>query len=214
MRLLRFASVLLVSSPILASAAGFSFTFDSDAQGWTKGNLGSTFGSITPNSNGPATWSAGEIAGVDHSSYAYHFSPNLGGGHGSLFGTALKLDFRSASGGANDPFVVLVSSTDFLVLPQLITASATMVSHSFALDGSAGWYFNSSPYFNGGSAVLASAAQVQLVLNDLRYVGVSTDIASGADDTHLDNVIATVPEPGTMLALSLGAVALIRRRRA
>lgn len=213
MRLLRFASVLLVSSPILASAAGFSFTFDSDAQGWTKGNFGSTFATINTNSNGPATWSAGEIAGTDHSAYAYHFSPNLGGGHGVMFDTNLQFDFRSANMGGADPLVVLMSSTAFIVLEQLVTPSTTMDHYTIRLNNSLDWYYNSSEYYNGGSAVLASNAQIQSVLNDLQYIGISTDIAGGADNTHLDNVMA-VPEPGTMLALSLGAVALIRRRRA
>ncbi|HMS55742.1 MAG TPA: PEP-CTERM sorting domain-containing protein [Fimbriimonadaceae bacterium] len=194
-----------------AVATGFSFTFDNDSEGWTKGDFGNGFGNISTG-NTAAVWENGMIKGSDHSSYAYHFSPNLGGGHGGLFGQNLSLDFRSTNAGGNDPFLVLVSSTDFLVLEKTIPSSANLVSYQFALDASEPWYFNSSEYHNGGNAVVASNSQILSVLNDLQYVGISTDIADGGDLTYTDNVQA-VPEPATLAALALGAVCLIRRRR-
>lgn len=202
---------LVLAMGTQALATGFAFTFDNDAEGWTKGNFGNGFANIATG-NTAAGWENGLIKGSDHGSYAYHFSPNLGGGHGGLFGQELSVDFRSASAGSEDPFVVLMSSTQFLVLERTIPASANLINYQFTLNASEGWYFNSSQYYNGANAALATDAEIQGVLNDLRYVGISTDIASGGDLTYTDNVQA-VPEPGTLAALALGAICLIRRKR-
>lgn len=196
------------------AAAGFNFTFDSDVQGWTRGNFGNTFATIDVDSHGSAVFASnsgnGYILGSDHTTYAYHFSGDLGGNHGGLFGQQLTLDYRSAATGADDPFIVLMSSTAFLVLERTIAASAGFNSYSFALDASEGWYYNSSQYHQGSGAVLATNADIQSVLIDLRHVGVSTDIAGGGDTTWTDNV-AAVPEPTTLAVMGLGALFLRRR---
>lgn len=196
----------------IASATGFNFTFDSDNQGWTQGNFGSGFAGINTNI-GEATWDAAtqSILGSDFAGYAYHFSPDLGGSHGALFGTDLTLDYRSLGSGGEDPFVVLMSSTDFIVLEKTILASANLDPYSIRLDSTSGFFYNSSQYYNGASAVTATDSQIQAVLNDLRYIGVTTDITSGGDTTYLDNVNA-VPEPTTLGLLALGGAALLRKR--
>ncbi len=195
-------------------AVGFDFTFDSDVQGWTRGNFGSTFAGIDVDSHGSAVFASnsgnGYVLGSDHTSYAYHFSGDLGGNHGGLFGQELTLDYRSAGAGGDDPFIVLMSSTAFLVLERTIPASAGFISYSFTLDASEGWYYNSSEYHQGSGAVFATNADIQSVLNDLRHVGVSTDITGGGDTTWTDNV-AAVPEPTTLAVLGLGALFLRRR---
>lgn len=194
----------------VAAHAGFSFTFDTGSQGWTKGDL-SNLVDLQVNVAGPANWdSAGFLRGYDHASYAFLFSPDLGGGHGSLFGQNLTLDFQSNGAQAKIPFLVLQSSTDTLVLEKAIPASAGLLPYSISLSASEDWSINSSDYH--GTAVLATNAQIQAVLNDLRFVGVTTDLASGSDSTMLDNVNA-VPEPGTLAALALGVLAARRRRR-
>jgi len=196
-------------------AVGFNFTFDNDVQGWTRGNLTSFVNVSDMNTNGPAVWattgSNGYITGDDHAAYAFHFSPNLGGGHGGLFGNAFTYDFYSQFSGGLAPQIVLKATTDFLVLEQAIPASAGFISYSHLLNDSQAWYFNSSPYLTGPGAVLATNAQIQAVLSDLQYIGISTDI----DDTDLtwtDNVRA-VPEPASLIALSLGLAALARGRK-
>jgi hypothetical protein len=210
--LIAFSAGVLMSATALAG--GFNFTFDSDNQGWTKGNFSNTYANIDPDSNGPATWNAGGwIDGSDHSGYAFHFSPVLGGGHGDLFGQTISVDFVSIGGaGGEDPFLVLMSSTDFLVLEKTMPGGSTFSTYTYALNDSELWYFNSSQYYDGSGATVASNAQIQAVLSDLQYVGVSTDITSGGDTTRLDNVTA-VPEPASMIALGLGGLALLRRRR-
>lgn len=210
-RVLMFASALSLGA--LASAQAINYTFDSDSQGWTKGDLGSTFTGTNLGAP-PAVWDAATqaILGSDHAGYAFHFSPDLGGGYGHLFGQDLTLDYRSVSNGGEDPFLVLMSSTSYLVLEKQILASATLDPYTFKLDSSSPFYFNSSQYYQGGSAVLATDADILGVLSDLRHIGVSTDIAGGGDTTYLDNVQA-VPEPGTIALLAAGGAALALRRR-
>lgn len=197
-----------------SALAGFNFTFDDDNESWTRGNLGSTHATITTNSSGAAVWDAGGwLQGSDHSGYAFHFSPDLGGGHGNLFGNEISLDFRTQFAGGNNPFLVLVSSDSFLVKLQTHQTTSDFVHYSYTLDSTDGWYYNSSPYYNGANAVLASDAQIQAVLDDLRHLGVSTDIGGGADNTWTDNVKA-VPEPATLSLLALAALAAKRRKKA
>ncbi len=211
------ASVLLLASASNALAAGgFNFTFDSDAQGWTRGDYGNGFAAITVASNGAANWGSssgnGYLAGSDHATYAFHFSPNLGAGYGYLFGQMLELDFQTSGSGGNNPFVVLLSSTSYLVKLQAHTASADLKPYAYSLDAAGGWYINSSPYHDGDAAVLATDADVLAVLNDLRHVGISTDITSSSDSTRTDNVRA-VPAPGVGAILALGGLLGARRRR-
>lgn len=194
-----------------AAHAAFSFSFDSGNEGWTKGDIGN-LSNIQTNVAGGADWDpSGYLVGNDHANYAFLFSPDLGGGHGSLFGQNLTLDFQSSGPQSKIPFLVLLSSTDVLVLEKAIPATVGMQPYSINLSSAEDWSINSSGYHNG-TPVLATDAQIQAVLNDLRFVGVTTDLVAGPDSTMLDNVSA-VPEPGTLAVLALGVCAARRRRR-
>lgn len=211
-----FVSLALIGVGSAAFASSISFTFDNDNEGWTKGNFGSSFGFINTNSNGPATWGApGQLNGTDHSDYAFQFSPDLGGGHGDLFGGTISLDFLSQNPTAGeDPFLVLMSSDHFLIKEYTVISNGAYSTYTFDLStGQEPWYFDSSDYYQASGAVLATNADVQSVLDDLRYIGVSTDIASGTDATMTDNVnLSPVPEPAT-LALFVFAPWALRRRK-
>lgn len=183
--------VLVGTSPV-CRAGDIEFDFNKGAQGWTRGNLGSTYKTITVASSGPAVWGVfagdGVLLGEDHAGFAFHFSPDLGGGFGSLLGGVFEVDFRTAAAGPDYPFVVLMSSTDFLVKQQDHAATQNLVRRAYSLSSQGGWYLNSSPYSNGAAATLATDAEIQAVLADLRYIGVSTDVVDGADATWTDNV--------------------------
>lgn len=196
-----------------AHAATIGFTFDTNNQGWTKGDFGSSFGSIQTNSAGAATWNAGGyLQGSDHGSYAFQFSSNLGGNHGDLMGGTGSLDFQYSGASGTDPFIVLMSSSSFLVLEKQLLSAGTLHNYSFNLDDSETWYFNSSEYYQGASAVVATNANILSVLNDLQYIGISTDITGGADSTITDNVfLRPVPEPATLSGL--GLLLLLKRKR-
>lgn len=193
MRSLVFALLLVSAS---AQAQQISFTFPTDNQGWVRGNFGANY-SASFAMGSAATWTNGTITGTDHSGYAFHWSPSVGGNHADLFGGKISLDFQSSFSGNQDPFIVLGSSTQMLVLEHSVTASAGLIHYEFSLDSSSGWYFNSSEYYQGTSAVVASNAQIQSVLSDLRFIGVSTDINSGNDSTITDNVMLT-PAVGSL----------------
>ncbi|MCU0316351.1 MAG: hypothetical protein MUC92_07145, partial [Fimbriimonadaceae bacterium] len=136
MRLGVIVSTLAVTCA--SHAVGFNFTFDNDVQGWTRGNLTSFVNPSDMNTNGSAIWattgSNGYIAGDDHTAYAFHFSPNLGGGHGGLFGKAFTYDFFNQFSGGLAPQIVLKASSDYLVLEQAIVASTGFISYSHMLD--------------------------------------------------------------------------------
>lgn len=199
----------------LATAAPISFTFDNDNLGWTRGDFGNGYSNIQTSSGGAATWGApGQINGIDHSSYAYHFSSNLGGNHGDLFGGTISLDFSYTGTSSEDPFIVLMSSNSFLVLEQLLIPGSAVNNYNFQLDNSTGWYFNSSQYYQGTAAAFATNSEIQSVLNDLQFIGISTDITGGGDQTQTDNVnLNPVPEPATMTLAGLSALALLRKRK-
>jgi len=218
-----FGILLIASLGAVAQAGSLNFTFDNDNQGWTRGNLGNTYANITTNQSN-ATWAGGGetggyIAGIDHTSYAFHFSADLApasadGDYGDLFGRQISFDFQSTATGGEDPLMILMSSTDFIIVERTVIAGSSFTNWAFTLDDSTNWYFNSSDYHNGANAVFANNAQIQGVLDDLRYVGISTDIGSGGDNTRLDNLIADpVPEPATMTVLGLAALAALRKKR-
>ncbi len=212
MRILAGLALAAAGSASWAQSYAFNFDFDTDSEGWTRGSIASTR-ALFNITNTPVNYNAGLglIEGSDWDNYAYFFSSDFGGANFSdLYGEVLSYDYRSDGTGGNNPQVVLVSTNDFLVFSQPITASPVLETYAMTLNDSQGWTFNGAPYYSNGSA--ATEAQIRSVLGELRYIGISTDIVSGGDFTQLDNVKAT-PEPGLLAALGIGAAAAWRRKR-
>lgn len=195
------------------SRAQLSYGFETDAQGWRRANFNTA--SLTLEDVGPAVWnSGGYIEGADFATYAFHVSPELGGLNLSgAYGGRFSLDYSSAA--ANNPllpnpFLVVTNGTGAIYRTQNFAGTGTFGSYGYALDTTGGWLYgttltNSAP---------ATEAQIRGVLASVTRIGVTADVSSGPEFTRVDNVrIAAVPEPASLVAVSLGLLALRRRRR-
>ena len=205
-------AVVVVGSSV--ASAQLSYTFDSDAQGWRRGNL--DLASLTLTDIGVAAWNAsGFIEADDFSDYAFHLSPSLGGVNmGNTYGGVLRLDFATVSAspaGPAQPFVVLTNGTGALFRPQSFADNTPLTTSVFSLDTTGGWQYGTSI----ANIAPATESQIRSILGNLTRIGVTADVADGTDSTAVDNLrlVAPVPEPATIAALGLGAVAILRRRR-
>ena len=206
----------LLLAPLAASAAMLDYTFDADAQGWRKANL--ALATLALTDLGPATWnpagsSGGFLTGTDVSEYTFHLSPELSGAsYAEAYGGTLSLDFRTAFSSATPtPFVVLTNGAGAIFQSRAYTASETLQSYGYTLAPGNGWMYGTS----ATNTAPATESQIRGVLGGLTRIGVTSDVVfNGPDLTAVDNVrlAAPVPEPASLIALGLGALALRRRR--
>lgn len=199
----RFALLSLAAIALSATAQSqLAYDFDTDNEGWRRANLNPSTLELTV--LGPATWNAaGFIDADDFSNWAFHLSPDLSGGFAGA--TSIQFDYSSLSGDSVYPLVVLRGQGEAIF--QSLQVPADNAWHHYDYSLTPGTWF----YSNGGAPILANASQINSVLTDLFQIGVSADNSVGPEYTRLDN-LTVVPEPATMLALGLGAAALLRRR--
>ncbi len=230
-----FAAVALAVFSLAAPSLSLALpiaqsTFDSDLEGWTVAGDGINWG-------GEISWVGGTAR-----CYAIEILENCiflapaayEGDVSSAYGGTLDFDFMQTwtDFDPENPVnelpvsIVLASSSADLALTLDLpgTGPSTWDSYSALLDSSSAWSACDATWTSwgalrcpsGGSTVVATNADIQLVLGDLTNLQIH---ANYGDDVHynsayLDNVsLAPVPEPSTALLLGSGLLGLAARSR-
>lgn len=216
---------VLLASPVFAA----SFTFDSDAQGWTGVNLvefppsggetGIGTGAVPMAWQGSGGNPGGNVSIVDPDDGVYYFNAPAGvlGNQLATYGTTLSYDIRlHANDYHGQPDVVLMGNGLTLVASTGVDALTAGVWNgaSILLNESAGWHVASL----GGAVPTAGEFQDVLAnLTALRIRGEYFAGGAGVETTGLDNVnFAAVPEPSSYAIAGAGlmtVLALVRRAR-
>lgn len=200
---MRFLAVLAIVFGASAAYADLSYTFDSDNQGWRRGDL--DIGQVVMTDLGAATWNpAGYIDADDFSSWAFHLSPTLNMDLSSS--TRIEFDYSSTASDNVYPFLIIASNTAAIF--QMSSVPADGMFHHYSYDFTPGTWF----YHDSGADRMATAADIASVMGMVQAFGINADQQSGLDYTQVDNV-ALVPEPASFLALAIGVCAFAKRRR-
>lgn len=196
-------SLLLFGSSV-AKADLLSYHFDSDNQGWRRGNLDISL--LVMNDVGAATWNAGGyIDAPDFASWSFHLSPLLNAN--MSLASRIEFDYSSAASDGPYPFVILSSGVGAVY--QTAAVPGDGLFHHYRYDFTPGtWQFSDGVTFR-----VATASDISFALSNLQQFGVNGDQQHGPEYTRLDNV-QLVPEPMSILGLSIGLIALRQRKRA
>ena len=214
------AIALIVGSAANANAATIVLsTFDTDAQGWTLGEMFSTDGATAPTFVASGGNPGGFIRTADIFGFnAFQAPASYLGNQSAAYGGSLTLDTRSTGNDViNYPLVAISNGTTELHFRTPPPSTTAWTSYSISFLASAGWEVvnESSPYVGAP----ATEAQLQAVLANLQYLNINGDWNTGADQVDLDNVAlntgsaSAIPEPASLLLLGTGLGLLARRRR-
>jgi hypothetical protein len=214
-----FGATLLISGASAQTVVASS-TFDADDDGWQVreyNNNTNTFLAF----DAPDYFSTGGNPG-GHIGYTdtvpggwWYYAPAKYLGDKSLsYGQRLSFDLKWVGGdsvGNNGPDVVLYDGTTH-IRTQFTYPTDQWASYNATLSET-GWHkTNAAGTADNG---VVTAAEFQTVLGNLQELRIRGDWRNPLGDaSRLDNVqLEAVPEPTTIAALGLGALALLRRNR-
>ena len=134
------------------------------------------------------------------------------GNDSAAYGQPLTYDLRMRGSGPlfEDSDIVLTGAgltLHFDTSP--VPADVPWTSYSILLSESAGWKVGSL------AGPLATQSQVLAVLSDLTSLRIRGEFITGSDNGDLDNVVlnaTSVPEPNSLVLISLGLLGLLSRR--
>ncbi len=203
-----------------AAHATITYTFDSDNQGWTYGDVAQ----VTAASFGPAPWAGGRLSLGDMASQTGVFAP------------AAVLGDQSGAYGGSISWKVADAFNDGVPYAALILYGATM-NASIDLGPPSTDVDNLTKYtvtlnesnfraFTGGfnsSAAPLTEAQFRSILGNLQGIGFNTEYKTGGDDSRFDDAVfngfgsstGAVPEPSVWAFMIFGfSLVGARARRA
>lgn len=230
---LRGAAVAAIVTTFLmgtCAKADITSTFDTDKDGWTLfQNSGPNFDWIAVGGN-----PAGHIGATDNTSdWAYVQAPSkflTPAQYNGTFSFDLRVDNLNQPVGFPGIFNVRVGlqGAGFTLINEGALPTTSWTGYSFTLNetSAAGWrkFSNLSQNYSPG-APQATQAEMQSVLAGLSRIVIATDYTLASTDsnvpevdrTFIDNVrLSTVPEPATLLLVSVALVAplfMVRKRQ-
>ncbi len=187
----------------MANANLLSYKFDTNNEGWRRGDL--NISTLTMNDVGPATWnSGGYIDAPDFANWSFHLSPVIAANMSSA--TRIEFDYSSAASDGPYPFVIFASAVGAIYQTTTVPGDGAFHHYSYTFTPGS-WLFSDGVNFRA-----ATAADMSSTMSNLLQFGINGDQQHGPEYTRVDNVVL-VPEPISLIGLSLGALALVRRRK-
>lgn len=207
------AAACLIAGP--AAVASVTYTFESDAQGWSTLNDARDFTWDSTVGQAPGAIRARDVGDGRIWYFAAPVVDLMNAS--SYYGGAIAWDILGIQGSQTsipDRADVMLSGAgmtlgiDIDVQP----VNGQWTSWSADVTESAGWSVVSSAANGTLSGTAATEADLRAVLADLDGLYIRGEYTNGADQTAIDNV-SIVPAPGAVALLGLSGVAVLRRRR-
>ncbi len=198
-----------------AASGSVSWTFDSDAMGWSTlndardftwdGGIGQPAGAIRARDvgDGRIWYFAAPVVDISNASGLYG---------GTIAWDALGIQGNQTSISARADVMLTGGGLSIGISVGEVPVNGTWTSWSAAVSAGAGWEFVSSLSSGGLNGNAVSEADIRAVLADLDGFYIRGEFTNGADQTGLDNV-SFVPAPAGVALLAMGGLVGTRRRR-